>query len=422
MKLLPSSAEQPSVIFFLSSRTDTTQKNVLTAHAQARRRRQSMRRWGLPLVWLLPGRCFDLDRAVRQLIAKLPEGEMENCALSHLYMIRWDDQGMPSAYGLLQQKECKGTADNHKRDRKIMWAKRTMQRLREATSVYSPERVPISRTLAGTAGLWWADDYLYWVNRLLDDADCSARIFVFTANVSQSCQVLVPALFEYDIAQEQVNRLRRTEAMAMPWISRRPQLFYRGKDFAPESCAMYLPPNYRPRRKLDLLSRKYPEVINASIHKQDAVDSSYFAKYRYVVDIGGVSCTTWSALHWKLSSGSLVLVVEHPGGLINYWTKNTLRPWVHYVPIKFDYSDLFDILRYFEHHPEAATAIAVRGQRAALEYTQAQAFDALGNVLTDALHSERQPPALVRYPHEPLIDDLWYCAVGSSQGCEIRYY
>jgi len=366
-----------------------------------------------------------LDRQLSELLKRVPNREMENCVLSHLYMLRWDNWGNPSAYGLRAQRDCLGTDTDHKRDRKLSWAKKTVQRVREAGAAYGEVTanplVPINQRLVATAGFWWADDYFVWVNALFggDKPECIAQIFVYTANESQPCQILVPALFEYDLAQEQVYRLRRSEIVTLPWISRRPQVFYRGKDFAPESCAHFFPTNYRPRRKLELLSRRYPEVINASTHKNDAVDLVYFARYRYVMDIGGVSCTTWSALHWKLSSGSLVLVVDHPGGLANWWMRYKLRPWVHYVPIKPDYSDLFDIIKYFEYHVDEAVAIAARGQQAALRYTQNDAYDALGRVLLES--TTDNPPALHAYDSRP-PRDTWYCAIGNDADCEVRYY
>ncbi|KAJ8614104.1 hypothetical protein CTAYLR_004623 [Chrysophaeum taylorii] len=357
-----------------------------------------------------------LDERVDRVLGKVLPAELEQCVLSHLYLLRWDHKGIPSAYGLQSQRNCVGTADNHKRDRKLGWTKKTIQRVREATSVYTEDTplVPIARRLSNKASLWWADDFLLWVNNL----ECVARIFVFTANVSQPCQVLVPALFEYDLAQEQVYRLRRSDEIGVPWVSRRPQLFYRGKDYAPESCAMFFPSGYRPRRKLELLSRRYPEIINASIHKEDAVDLARFARYRYIMDIGGVSCTTWSALHWKLSSGSLVLVVEHPGGLLNWWMRHRLKPWIHYVPVKPDYSDLFTTIKYFEHNVDEAIKIAASGQRAALEYTQTAAFGALAGILLDSLAGP--DPPLLHYPGEP-SRETWYCAIGPDPACEIRH-
>lgn len=362
------------------------------------------------------------DRMVAYILKRVPQEALDDCAMSHLYMIRWDDRGMPSAYGLKSQEHCTPTGiEDHFRDRKLAWVRKALLRLREAAAIYTEAEpfVPIAQRLANTASLWWADDFYYWPNRLLegmDSSNCLFRIFVWTANISQPCQVLVPALFEYDMAHDQVYRLRRSAVAAVPWVQRYPQLFYRGTDYAPISCSAFLPKGYRPRRHIMMLSRRYPKAINASIHKDDSIDLLHFAKYRYLADIGGISCTTWSALHWKLSSGSLVFVVQHPGGLTNWWGLKVLQPWVHYVPIKHDYSDIFEKLQYFEHHVEQAIAITARGQRAALEYTQTLAFDILGKILLDSLKGEA-PRAIQDYAHDP-DTSLWYCAIPQYPYCQ----
>ena len=49
--------------------------------------------------------------------------------------------------------------------------------------------------------------------------------------------------------------------------------------------------------------------LNASVVRHEQVPESEFLRYRYLLDVGGVSGTTWSALRWKLLSGSLVFKV-----------------------------------------------------------------------------------------------------------------
>ncbi|KAL7415711.1 glycosyl transferase family 90-domain-containing protein [Mrakia frigida] len=86
-------------------------------------------------------------------------------------------------------------------------------------------------------------------------------------------------------------------------------------------------------------------------------------KYKYLVDVDGNS---WSARFRRLlSTNSLVLkATTYPE-----WYSDALIPWFHYVPLKVDYSDMFDTLAFFRGTPEqpggfdeVAKALARNGQ------------------------------------------------------------
>ena len=68
-----------------------------------------------------------------------------------------------------------------------------------------------------------------------------------------------------------------------------------------------------------------------------------------------------------------------------------IRPWVHYVPVNADLSNLVERARWLLTHPEAAANIAKRGQEHAQRYlTYAAAVEAtriiLWKVTSDARH------------------------------------
>mmetsp|Transcript_34953 Transcript_34953/g.64377 ORF Transcript_34953/g.64377 Transcript_34953/m.64377 type:complete len:187 (-) Transcript_34953:47-607(-) len=83
-------------------------------------------------------------------------------------------------------------------------------------------------------------------------------------------------------------------------------------------------------------------------------------RYKYLLDIGGLSGTTWIALRWKMCSGSLVFKVDDPVPTMDWW-HDTIRPWKHYVPVRYDLSDLRDRWKWAEDHPEEAYSIAKAG-------------------------------------------------------------
>jgi hypothetical protein len=83
------------------------------------------------------------------------------------------------------------------------------------------------------------------------------------------------------------------------------------------------------------------------------------ANYRYHLDLGGVSGTAWGGLRWKLCTGLLVFKVQ---SWSNDWWYDTLVPWVHYIPIQADVSDLQERYQWTQDHPDRAEAIAQAGQ------------------------------------------------------------
>jgi hypothetical protein len=54
--------------------------------------------------------------------------------------------------------------------------------------------------------------------------------------------------------------------------------------------------------------------------------------YKYHIDIGGYSGTTWNALRWKMMCGALVFRIESPMGNKDWWHVH-LKPFQDYIPI-----------------------------------------------------------------------------------------
>merc|ERR1719296_469743 len=81
------------------------------------------------------------------------------------------------------------------------------------------------------------------------------------------------------------------------------------------------------------------------------------AQHRYVFHVGNNGYADRSRRMFAL--GNLVLMVENGW---KEWFHSLLRPWVHYIPIKEDSSDVCEKLQWARAHPEEAEAIAGRGR------------------------------------------------------------
>ncbi|KAL7541600.1 hypothetical protein ACHAXR_011057 [Thalassiosira sp. AJA248-18] len=78
-------------------------------------------------------------------------------------------------------------------------------------------------------------------------------------------------------------------------------------------------------------------------------------RYRYHIDLGGGGGTTWSGTLEKL--GLPGLLFHHITPTKDY-LHDIMKPWVHYVPVKEDLSDLHDKFIWAESHPKMAQSIS----------------------------------------------------------------
>ena len=112
----------------------------------------------------------------------------------------------------------------------------------------------------------------------------------------------------------------------------------------------------RPRK---LKTSKYLQTINIkSLSKQGITLASFMkpqdqSKYKYIVHPDGhVSAFR---LSYELSMGSVLLIVDSKYKL---WFRHLLKPWVHYVPIKEDLSDIFEIIKWCRNNDSKCKEIA----------------------------------------------------------------
>ncbi|KAJ7262915.1 glycosyl transferase family 90-domain-containing protein [Mycena rebaudengoi] len=83
------------------------------------------------------------------------------------------------------------------------------------------------------------------------------------------------------------------------------------------------------------------------------------ARYKYIIDVDG---NGWSSRFQRLiTSGSLIFkATTYPE-----WFQDRIQPWVHYVPVQNDYSDVLDALIFFRGDPAGARAHDAMAQRIA---------------------------------------------------------
>ena len=108
------------------------------------------------------------------------------------------------------------------------------------------------------------------------------------------------------------------------------------------------------------------EIMEAG-YIRNFVPLSLSNQYKYQIDIDG-NTNAWSALFQKLLSGSAVLKVASPHNF-RQWYYDELMPWVNFVPVKSDMSDLVEKIHWLIDHDDEAMQIGINGRKLASKLT-----------------------------------------------------
>ncbi|WP_158923705.1 glycosyl transferase family 90 [Acidisphaera sp. S103] len=117
-----------------------------------------------------------------------------------------------------------------------------------------------------------------------------------------------------------------------------------------------------------------------------------FQQYRYQIDIDG-NTTSWPGLFMKLLTGSVVLKVPPRDGF-EQWYYHRLKPWVNFIPLLSDMSDLPDKVRWLRANDAAARSIGEAGYRLAEELTYEREIGRAAPTVAAAMRDARGAPLL----------------------------
>ncbi len=171
----------------------------------------------------------------------------------------------------------------------------------------------------------------------------------------------------------ELKRLVREGAKKYPWRKKMARAFWRGSAKGDDLAALQWKGS--PRARVTLLSSEYPELIDAKFYdlggasepaqkeilsqalKGPFVTVSEHFKYKYLVDIDGFSCTN-KRCFGELYSNSVPLKQESDS---IQWYHSHLKPYIHYIPLKRDLSDLTEKINWAVNHDGQAKQIAKNG-------------------------------------------------------------
>ncbi|XP_063812965.1 protein O-glucosyltransferase 1 isoform X2 [Pseudophryne corroboree] len=161
-------------------------------------------------------------------------------------------------------------------------------------------------------------------------------------------------LGRWDLMREDLQKA----ADVWPWEKKMPKGYFRGSRTSPE------------RDPLILLSRESPDLVDAQYTKNQAWRSEKdtlgqppakevplvdHCAFKYLFNFRGVAASF--RLKHLFLCGSLVF---HVGDDWQEFFYHRLEPWVHYIPVSQDLTDLRELLQFVKENDEEAKKIAER--------------------------------------------------------------
>lgn len=193
-------------------------------------------------------------------------------------------------------------------------------------------------------------------------------ILVMDAHVVDKDVVLIPDVYYIDNhGYEKLNDKVDNASQYLPWSKKVKQVRWRGAStgIPPQGwndveggvnsrVTLAMLAKTVPKEKLDAALVNLVQVPNDEDHQHVATALKYFrivksgmsmsemVGARGIIDVDGNS-NSWDGLWWKLRSNSVVLKVTSKD---QQWYYPRLKPWVHYVPIAPDFSDLLERVEF----------------------------------------------------------------------------
>ncbi|CAH4014630.1 unnamed protein product [Pieris brassicae] len=182
---------------------------------------------------------------------------------------------------------------------------------------------------------------------------------------NDSIDIVMPT---YDITESSLENMGRVTLDVLSvqgnvdpkWSQREPRAFWRGRDSRAE------------RLKLIDIARANPDLLNASLTnffffrdkeaeygpKVPHISFFKFFDYKYQINIDGTVAAY--RLPYLLAGGGLVLKQDSPYYEHFY---SQLKPWIHYVPVARDLSDLKKQILWAQENDAKAYKIARNGRK-----------------------------------------------------------
>lgn len=205
----------------------------------------------------------------------------------------------------------------------------------------------------------------------------SAPVLAISKRRNHTKVILYPEIHNYPDVDRTYQEVL-SASTNVPWEQKTNRIFWRGST----TGGYYTPDNWMSplRSRFVIFSKNYPEEFDCAFStfcqgtpeaNQLMQNANLFAKplyhtsqlsYKYLVALDGNSFP--SSQKWQLFSGSVLLKNESDA---LEWFDGALIPYKHYIPFKWDLSDLLEKIYWLKNHDQLAQGIANEAKKFASE-------------------------------------------------------
>lgn len=209
-------------------------------------------------------------------------------------------------------------------------------------------------------------------------------IFIMSKDVNDVHEgnfVLFPDLYMQKFWKKELRRVSRQVrknywSKEGSWNKKENKVFWRGATSSRNYSYELSNLDKIARLRLVTLSSLYPELIDAKFSIttlnddmsqflnmidgiKPVVKSPEHLPYKYLISVDGMTAS-WLRIPWILYSDSVLVKQESS---IIQWFYPALKPYVHYVPVKEDLSDLFQQIEWMINNDDAVKQISINATK-----------------------------------------------------------
>ena len=188
------------------------------------------------------------------------------------------------------------------------------------------------------------------------------HIYAVCKNVNDTNTVLLPD-FHFIREHAYQDKLKEIDQHRVNYRDKRSQCIWRGV-VGNGSSFNFIYTDTKEMGQRSYFKKLYEEGKFVNVNFEDTYTTiPNQIQYKMILDIDGWS-STWSATVWKLYSGSVLLKTRSKW---KQWYYDVFKPWVHYVPVENDFSDLNEKIEWCLQHEEECIRITENAHKFVLE-------------------------------------------------------
>jgi len=181
------------------------------------------------------------------------------------------------------------------------------------------------------------------------------KVFVFSKKINDENSICIPDNYYIDNRGYKETHMKTIDEANILYDNRKNSCIYRGAINNGTVFNFFDISNKENLNQRAYFKKMYDEGKFHNIeYNTEYMSITSQLQYKYILDIDGYS-NTWDATIWKLYSGSVLLKTD---SLWKQWYYDKLSPWVHYVPIKNDFSDLNEKIQWCISNDEKCKEIS----------------------------------------------------------------